>query len=392
MNIEWNWKTILIWSIVLIMLIGTNVAQYFWIWKPKIEQLTLSYESEIAHLEETLQRIGPMVTIWTINDENAEIFPGKVIEESDLSTMQLPESLIQPSFILDPASILGKYYRIGVSPGTPLSWDNIMAEPIEDSTREYDIVANILPIGLKEGDYIDFRIVYPLGEDYIVLSHKRVEAINGPTVKVRLNETEIHRYQASLVDYFMQSGRGAILYMTKYVEPGVQKPAEEYYAVPANVLTIMDIDPNIIEVINHEINNRYRANIEANIEAAEQVNQGALKSGRNEVSGKIGQGANEYENKLRELQEAEERARQEEALPPPSSNALPSDMETETAPDHVFETPGYDRTSAGDQTQTIDFDTEYADHTNPDSSSEIPGDYSIPADSPAFDIEAGVVE
>ena len=87
MNIEWNWKTILIWSIVLIMLIGTNVAQYFWIWKPKIEQLTLSYESEIAHLEETLQRIGPMVTIWTINDENAEIFPGKVIEESDLSTM-----------------------------------------------------------------------------------------------------------------------------------------------------------------------------------------------------------------------------------------------------------------------------------------------------------------
>ena len=44
-----------------------------------------------------------------------------------------------------------------------------MAEPIEDSTREYDIVANILPIGLKEGDYIDFRIVYPLGEDYIVL-------------------------------------------------------------------------------------------------------------------------------------------------------------------------------------------------------------------------------
>ena len=105
-----------------------------------------------------------------------------------------------------------------------------------------------------------------------------MEAINGPTVKVRLNETEIHRYQASLVDYFMQSGRGAILYMTKYVEPGVQKPAEEYYAVPANVLTIMDIDPNIIEVINHEINNRYRANIEANIEAAEQVNQGALKS------------------------------------------------------------------------------------------------------------------
>ena len=67
-------------------------------------------------------------------------------------------------------------------------------------------------------------------------------------------------------------------------------------------------------------------------------------------------------------------------------------METETAPDHVFETPGYDRTSAGDQTQTIDFDTEYADHTIPDSSSEIPGDYSIPADSPAFDIEAGVVE
>lgn len=394
MNIEWNWKTILIGATILVLLVGTNLGQYYWIWKPKLEELTTSYESEIAHLEETIRRIGPMVTIWTVNSESEHIFPGKQIEESDLAAMQLPESLIQPSFILDPSSIIGMYYRIGITPGTPLSWDTIMADQLEDTSREFDIVANQLPIGLKIGDYIDFRIVYPGGEDYIVLSHKRVEAINGEVIKVRLDEREIHHYQASLVDYFVQKKYGSMIYMTKYIEPGVQKPADEYYAVPENIMNVMLIDPNIIEEINRQVNDELRQNIDesrsgASIDDAEQ----AIPQGRNEVGGKISQGTMEFKNRMRELQQAADEAQRAEALPPPSEVPLPADSVQDMAPEHVYETPGYGDPSIGQNDgMSYEYQPPYQDYTIPLEPEEGSQDYTIPEETPAFNIEEGVVE
>ncbi|WP_239617496.1 SAF domain-containing protein [Cohnella mopanensis] len=301
MNIEWNWKTIVVLISIIVLFILTNVGQYFILWGPKQEAMTKKFEEEKAVLQATIDEYGPMVGIWTVKEGASELFPGKTIEETDLELREIPQSLLTRSFILDPEAIIGKYYRIGLNSGTPLSMDFVMDDPIDDTTRDYDVVANVLPIGIKVGDYIDYRIVYPRGEDFIVLTHKRIEAIHDKTMKLRMTENEIHFYQAALVDYFLQKSDGATLYMARYVEPGIQKPAIEYYAIPKNIQSIMMLDPNVAEQVNGEINDTRRKIIDAAILSVTAEIGSVISSGRSEIQGKIDSGATQLENDAKAL-------------------------------------------------------------------------------------------
>lgn len=318
MRIQWNWKLLIIISVSLIILIGTNVLQYFVIWGPKEDRLIASHTQEVQALQSTLDSIGPMVEVWAVKDESQGLFPGKKIEEQDLTAKEIPESLINKSFVLDPVSVIGKYYRIAQRGGSLLSHDLVMDEPLDDTVREYDLVSTIAPVGLKAGDYVDYRIVYPRGEDYIVLPHKRVDAINGQTFKFRMNESEIHIYQAALVDYFIQKKNGATLYLTKYVEPGIQKPATEFYAVPKNIVAIMTADPNVFNKVNAQLNDKARTLIEAGMSSGEQGEYGDISSGRNEVNSKIIGGESQLQSQLKELEN-----KQQSGLPDPQASPKP---------------------------------------------------------------------
>jgi len=306
MNIEWNFKSIIIVSSAAILFVGTNVGQYYAIWGPKQDRMKAKYEAQVANLQAQLDAIGPMVNIWTIREGASDLYAGKQVEAGDLEVHQIPESLLNRSFVLEPQTVIGKYYKIAMTSGTPLSMDLVMQDPVEDTTREFDIVANVLPIGLRVGDYIDFRIVYPLGEDYIVLPHKRIEAINGKTVKVKLDETEVHNYQAALVDYFLQSPNGAALYMTKYLEPGIQVPAAPYYAVPKNILAIMIADPNILAKANEALNNATRSIIEKGVSNIPQEQGQRISSGRQSIAGTVDNAATELQTAQQQREQAEQ--------------------------------------------------------------------------------------
>ncbi|WP_027088406.1 SAF domain-containing protein [Cohnella panacarvi] len=308
MSWEWNWKTILIIAAVVLLFVGTNVGQYYAIWEPKQADMKADYEGQIASLQERIEQIGPMVNIWTIREGGKSLYSGKQIQYEDLESREIPESLLVPSLVLEPETVVGKYYRVSLQSGTPLSMDLVMEQPVDDTTREYDVVAGVMPIGLRVGDYVDLRIVYPLGEDYIVLPHKRVQAINEKTVKMLLNEREIHFYQAALIDYFLNTEKGATLYMTKYLEPGIQKPASQFYAIPKNIEAIMLADPNITKKLNGEINDPIRSMIDTGNSAVTEEQGGKISSGRGTIQGAIEGGASEAADRDKALQDAEESA------------------------------------------------------------------------------------
>ncbi|MFB9277210.1 hypothetical protein [Cohnella cellulosilytica] len=325
MNMEWNWKSILIVSLAAVVFLGTNIGQYYAIWQPKQEKMKTAYEGQIDDLQAKLDAIGPMVPIWTVAEDAPDLYPGKVVEHSDLAYQEIPESLLNRSFILEPDTIVGKYYKIALHGGTPLSMDLVMNEPLEDTIREFDVVASMLPIGLKVGDYVDYRIVYPLGEDFIVLTHKRIEAINDKTIKFKLNETEIHYYQAALIDYLLNKDKGSILYMAKYVEPGLQKPATEYYAIPANIEAVMLADPNILEKIDGDMNATMRKLIEAGIGNVSDEDGNKIASGRSEIAGKIDSGDKEAKDqekaRLEDQQKQQEQGQTQQPYVPPEDTS-----------------------------------------------------------------------
>lgn len=269
--------------IILAFCLLTNVIQFFIQHKvsaSKAERLT----EEIATLQSTLDAIGPVVTCWT---PAALTFSGQEITEADLVEQSIPESFINESFVMEKDELIGKYFKIALDPGTPITNDTIMEEEMDDTLREVDITGSRWPVGMKIGDYVDYRITYPKGEDFIVLSHLRVQSITNQSLKVYMTEAEQHRYQAALVDYFLNKNAGADLYLNKYVEPGIQKEAVVYYSVPSNIEATMLLDPNIVDKAEATLNKTIRPSIDNAIKNVDQDQGGLIAGGRSELNGKI---------------------------------------------------------------------------------------------------------
>ena len=277
-------------------------ADYFH--KQELGQLT----SQIATLNANLDAIGEIVECYTVSTET---FPGQEITEEMVTTQSIPISLKNDTFA-SKDEIVGLYSKIAITPGTPITRDMVMMENIVDSLREVDISGNRWPIGLQVGDYVDLRITYPRGEDYVVLSHKRVLDIVDQTLKVHMTEEEQTLYQSALVDFYLSRGYGTDLYLTKYIEPGIQEPAVVFYSVPENIASTLQYNPNIVDQAQVAVTGALRANIEeSRRKFNDEDDSGALiKAGRDELNSKVNSDfvANETEKEIAEKAENSEQS------------------------------------------------------------------------------------
>ena len=277
---------------VILGFVLSGVATFFitnYFHNKETEQLT----SQIATLNANLDAIGPIVTCYTVQSAT---FPGQEITEDLIVEQSIPSSFKNDSFAAI-EDLVGLYSKVAITPGTPITKDMVMSEEVIDSLREVDISGNRWPIGLKEGDYVDLRITYPRGEDFIVLSHKRVMSITEQTLKVHMTEEEQQLYQAALVDYYLSRGYGGDLYLTKYVEPGIQEDAAVYYSVPSNIEAVCRKDPNIIDLAQVTVENTLRDMINAaRAEFPDGDSSGSeIKGGRDELNGKVNSDFSIYE-------------------------------------------------------------------------------------------------
>ena len=127
--------------------------------------------------------------------------------------------------------------------------------------QEYNVLA--LPMDLMTGDYIDVRFALPTGEDYIVVSKKQVEIpiVDGidsvDTIWMNLTEDETLTMNNAIVEAFWIPG--SKLYVTKYTEPGIQQAATPTFPVKAEVLALINGNPNVVEEARNALWSRYNA-------------------------------------------------------------------------------------------------------------------------------------
>lgn len=195
-----------------------------------------------------------------------------------------------------------------------------MSEEIVDSLREVDITGNRWPIGLKEGDYVDLRITYPRGEDFVVLSHKRIMSITEQTLKVYMTEEEQILYQSALVDFYLSRNYGSDIYLTKYVEPGLQSDASVFYSVPTHIESVVRLDPNVVNIAQVTVSKNLRDAINAaRAEFPDGDSSGSyIKGGRDELNSKVNSDYTIYEV---------EREREEQNAPNAGQGSLITDVE-----------------------------------------------------------------
>lgn len=164
--------------------------------------------------------------------------------------------------------------KIDLKQGTILSTDMITnsEEKNTDDTRlqEYNMI--LLPSQINTDEYVDIRLRLPSGLDYIVVSKKKLElpqvlGIDSEnTILLKLNESEIQIMSNAIVESYIMEG--SILYVSKYVEPGLQSSSVPTYvpsiavqeAIRENSNITVEARNALIKRFNESVNTRNNIN------------------------------------------------------------------------------------------------------------------------------------
>lgn len=100
---------------------------------------------------------------------------GEVLLDTDIAAAEINAALIPDDAVTDPSLAVGKVIRCSISTNTVIT-DSILygKQDYPDDMRlvEYSVVN--LPQKLQKSEFIDIRIMFPNGLDYIILSKKQV--------------------------------------------------------------------------------------------------------------------------------------------------------------------------------------------------------------------------
>ncbi len=183
----------------------------------------------------------------------------EIVPSNSISLMQIEEDTIA---------------KIDLKQGTILSTDMITnsEEKNTDDTRlqEYNMI--LLPSQINTDEYVDIRLRLPSGLDYIVVSKKKLElpqvlGIDSEnTILLKLNESEIQIMSNAIVESYIMEG--SILYVSKYVEPGLQSSSVPTYvpsiavqeAIRENSNITVEARNALIKRFNESVNTRNNIN------------------------------------------------------------------------------------------------------------------------------------
>lgn len=187
--------------------------------------------------------------------------------------------------------------KIKIPAGSIITQDMIYidGEAISNDERiqEYNMIS--LPSQLENGKYVDIRFKLATGEDFIVLSKKKVEGTNEDTIWLKVNEEEMLTLSSATVESWLM--KGSKIYAVEYTDPGIQGKAIQTYPVNADVLKQIEVSPNMLAEAKDELYKRY------NVDQRNKIENEIQKVDPDEKAGLIEEGAKAETERKKELRE-----------------------------------------------------------------------------------------
>lgn len=245
---------IIILFVVLVAIIG--VAAFLLVDNKKTIE---NYRNSIADM--ALEIEMNKQTVYVATDD---LTKGTVIEEGVNVELQENVTALPSEFYISELD-LGKTLLVDVSAYEPVMASMVTSEIITKDTREYEVgIANLM-LDQQVNDYVDIRIMFPTGEDYIVCSKLKVKklALEDCIFYTNLNENEILTLASATIDAYTITGTK--IYLTRYVEDNLQEEAIPNYPVRSDTLSLIATDPNILEIAQQTLNYSARMAMEANL-------------------------------------------------------------------------------------------------------------------------------
>jgi len=256
--------------LILILIIGSLAGGFYAnhiIAEDEKESMILEHEKVVGELQMQIPQRSSVIVLAK------SLEAGSKLEESDLMTVQYDIDLIPEEAILSKEEVVGMELKIGKCGTTILTANDVYEKNnLEDDHRESQFSYIRLPDKLTEGDYVDVRILFPTGQDYVVLSKKRISdlekimdtnnVITKQTIWSILDEEEIKRIGSAVVDAYIYNGE---LYAIEYVEPFLQKAAKVNYPENANVLAYIAENSGVVDLAAHNLEVKLRSDLESSL-------------------------------------------------------------------------------------------------------------------------------
>jgi len=184
---------------------------------------------------------------------------GTVLTEAQLAeiSVEMPEGSIENMGI---SFYEGKSLLLPMKKNSILSADLVYeGEEVSDDERLLNLSYVRLNEKMEAGDYVDIRISFRSGGDYILLSKKKIQDISGGTDEfgntvnalwLQVGEEEILRLASAVVDAYYEEG--CEIYALEYVN-GRQKAAAVTYPVNETVQKLLKADPNVAQIAQGEV-------------------------------------------------------------------------------------------------------------------------------------------
>lgn len=206
------------------------------------------------------------VYVAALDLKSGEDLTSETITMKSIETTLMPDQIVDSSYIdaIDENGNPIMYkLKIDVPMGAIITTDMVYVEG-EGTTKdqriqEYNMIS--LPSQVLDGSYIDIRFRLPSGEDYVVLSKKKVEQANSTTIWLKVDETEILTMNNAIIESWMITG--SKLYAIEYTEPGMQEKAVSTYPISRETLDYLNNNPNALADAMNALRERYTEGLAA---------------------------------------------------------------------------------------------------------------------------------
>lgn len=270
----------------------------------KAEEREIALKEEYQTKMEKLELVANQNEIGYALKHNVE--KGDPIIESDVVKVYLPKAAAsEDRYMVNLIDSTDTYYARTDIPAKTILTDSLLYENenITKDIREGEYAFIELPTKIKADDYVDIRIQFPTGDDFVLLSKKKVKNVEGITVWFNVDEGEILTMSSAIVDAYLE---GAKIYAMNYVDEHMQNASQMTYPVKSNVKELIEKSPNIVNRAKLNLEQQNRARVEMNLQAMEDTQKEQVRAGDSATQNAVDQDTarRDAEDRVNALNEA----------------------------------------------------------------------------------------
>lgn len=237
-RLRWIRTQVIIGCICITVIVFAFLASYFLY----IKQMKSSYQRQLDIANEKVEKSRKDVYV-----AKEKILFGEYITKDKLEKVEVFSSHPRGIYISD--EDINKVSLVEIKKNMPIFKVMLTDSDAYNHEREEEFRIISLNSNLANNDYIDVRILFPNGENYIVLSKKAIKDISleDNNFFMWLNEEETLRISSAIIDSCLYEG--SELYTAKYIEPVTQEPSTVTYVPSREVIELIRENPNIVREI-----------------------------------------------------------------------------------------------------------------------------------------------